>query len=141
MSDSMQDGGEADRAEEADAGDGGKDAGEDESNGASSSESSEISYSRGDLIWVRIKGFPWWPAVVVNESDVPPYLIKVWRLFGLAPDLHSGTKLIAASRHHEFCRLSEVSLPPGWEWIQLDRVCVCVCVCLSVARYILPIKE
>ena len=34
-------------------------------------------YTRGCLVWHRIKGFPWWPGLVVNESDVPENLKKV----------------------------------------------------------------
>ena len=35
-------------------------------------------FERGKLVWVRIKGFPWWPGITVNESDVPEKLKKVW---------------------------------------------------------------
>jgi hypothetical protein len=31
----------------------------------------------GSLVWIRIKGFPWWPGLVVDESDVPENLKKV----------------------------------------------------------------
>jgi hypothetical protein len=28
-------------------------------------------YKRGVLVWFRMKGFPWWPGIVANESDIP----------------------------------------------------------------------
>lgn len=34
-------------------------------------------YSRGDLVWLRIRGHPWWPCVVVNILDVPRQNRKV----------------------------------------------------------------
>jgi hypothetical protein len=35
-------------------------------------------YARGDLVWLRIRGHPWWPCVVVQISDVPRQTRKVW---------------------------------------------------------------
>ncbi len=35
-------------------------------------------FERGELVWVRIKGFPWWPGITVDETDVPEKLRKVW---------------------------------------------------------------
>ncbi len=34
-------------------------------------------FERGSLVWVRIKGFPWWPGIIVSESDVPEKQKKV----------------------------------------------------------------
>ena len=41
------------------------------------SEEGKIGFERGTLVWVRIKGFPWWPGIFVHESDVPEKLKKV----------------------------------------------------------------
>ena len=30
-------------------------------------------YKKGDVVWAKIKGFPWWPGVV-NSSDEPNVL-------------------------------------------------------------------
>ena len=38
-------------------------------------------YTKGDLLWLRIKGYPWWPCVVIQLSDVPRHVRKV-RIFG-----------------------------------------------------------
>ena len=38
----------------------------------------ENGFERGKLVWVRIKGFPWWPGIRVDEADVPEKLRKVW---------------------------------------------------------------
>ncbi len=27
---------------------------------------------KGEIKWLRIKGYPWWPGVVVSMSEVPP---------------------------------------------------------------------
>ena len=32
---------------------------------------SSSSFKRGSLVWVHIKGFPWWPGMIVKEADVP----------------------------------------------------------------------
>ncbi len=40
-------------------------------NGCKASPASKRDYKRGVLVWHRIKGFPWWPGIVVDESDVP----------------------------------------------------------------------
>jgi hypothetical protein len=40
-------------------------------NGCKASPANTRDYTRGVLVWHRIKGFPWWPGIVVNESDVP----------------------------------------------------------------------
>ena len=34
-------------------------------------------FKYGCLVWHRIKGFPWWPGIVVNESDVAESQRKV----------------------------------------------------------------
>ena len=34
-------------------------------------------FERLSLVWVRIKGFPVWPAVIVTMPDVPEREIKV----------------------------------------------------------------
>ena len=34
-------------------------------------------FKRGSLVWVHIKGFPWWPGIIVKESDVPDDKKKV----------------------------------------------------------------
>ena len=46
-------------------------------NGCKANPTSKPDYARGVLVWHRIKGFPWWPGIVVNESDVPIQLRKV----------------------------------------------------------------
>jgi hypothetical protein len=37
----------------------------------------KTAFERLSLVWVRIKGFPVWPAVIVTMSDVPEREIKV----------------------------------------------------------------
>jgi hypothetical protein len=34
-------------------------------------------FKNGNLVWHRIKGFPWWPGLVVDESDLPENIKKV----------------------------------------------------------------
>ena len=38
---------------------------------------SSSSFKRGSLVWVHIKGFPWWPGMIVKEADVPDDKKKV----------------------------------------------------------------
>ncbi len=37
----------------------------------------KLGFERLSMVWVRIKGFPVWPAVVVTMADVPEREIKV----------------------------------------------------------------
>ncbi len=46
-------------------------------NGCKTSPASKHDYTRGVLVWHRIKGFPWWPGIVVDETDVPANQKKV----------------------------------------------------------------
>ncbi len=45
--------------------------GDKKENGGKASPTSKRDYNRGVLVWHRIKGFPWWPGIVVDENDVP----------------------------------------------------------------------
>ena len=44
---------------------------------ASSDKELKKGFERLSLVWVRIKGFPVWPAVIVAMPDVPEREIKV----------------------------------------------------------------
>jgi DNA mismatch repair ATPase MutL len=44
---------------------------------SSSTEKESNSFKRGSLVWVHIKGFPWWPGLVVKEADIPDDKKKV----------------------------------------------------------------
>jgi hypothetical protein len=48
---------------------------------SASSEELKKSFERLSLVWVRIKGYPVWPAVIVNMPDVPEREIKVKTVF------------------------------------------------------------
>jgi hypothetical protein len=50
-------------------------------NGCKASQASKQEYKQGVLVWHRIKGFPWWPGIVVDESDVPIHQKKVGAIF------------------------------------------------------------
>jgi hypothetical protein len=54
-----------------------KDKSEKKSTSGSSEKESSSGIKRGSLVWVHIKGFPWWPGIVVKESDVPDDKKKV----------------------------------------------------------------
>jgi hypothetical protein len=53
------------------------------SSGGSEKESS-TGFKRGSLVWVHIKGFPWWPGIIVKESDVPDDKKKVRKFHEIA---------------------------------------------------------
>ena len=48
-----------------------------EKKSSSAEKDSGSAFKRGSLVWVHIKGFPWWPGLVVKESDVPDDKKKV----------------------------------------------------------------
>lgn len=27
-------------------------------------------YTKGEVVWAKIKGFPWWPGVVISLSNI-----------------------------------------------------------------------
>jgi hypothetical protein len=67
-------------------------------NTLSSNDLKGTEFERGTLVWVRIKGFPWWPGIIVSETDVPEKQRKVWACTVLflpvaltPPGLHTGT--------------------------------------------------
>jgi hypothetical protein len=47
-------------------------------------------FKRGSLVWVHIKGFPWWPGIIVKESDVPDDKKKVGQFSRI---MHFGDRL------------------------------------------------
>jgi len=40
---------------------------------------SSSNFSKGDIIWAKIKGFPWWPAIIgkINGGDKSDKKYKV----------------------------------------------------------------
>ena len=35
-------------------------------------------FERGEVVWGKIKGYPWWPAVIIDFSDHLIYTIKFY---------------------------------------------------------------